>query len=121
VGKRGQCVRLTTLPPPCTVVKKSRNLKFLENSGMLYLYFTFTFTFTPIELKCEKFLNRECKEIMCVNQYNHTTNSLFYFLYSEFSLGSRDKFSGKSLHWKLRHNQMIYCYASKVYLITDQL
>ena len=34
-GKGGWCVRLTTLPPSCTVVMKSGNLKFLEHSGPL--------------------------------------------------------------------------------------
>ena len=34
-GKGGRCVRLTTLPPSCTVVTKSGNLKFLERSGPL--------------------------------------------------------------------------------------
>ena len=33
-GKGGRCVRLTTLPPSC-VVMKSGNLKFLEPSGPL--------------------------------------------------------------------------------------
>jgi hypothetical protein len=31
--KRVRCVRLTTLPPPCTIVMKSGNLNFLEHSG----------------------------------------------------------------------------------------
>jgi hypothetical protein len=35
VGKCGQHVRLTTLPPSCAVVKKSGNLNFLEPSGSL--------------------------------------------------------------------------------------
>ena len=35
MGKSGRCVRLTTLPPPCAVVTKSGNLKFLEPSGPL--------------------------------------------------------------------------------------
>ena len=34
-GKCGRCVRLTTLPPSCTVVMKSGNLHFLEPSGPL--------------------------------------------------------------------------------------
>ena len=34
-GKCGRCVRLTTLPPPCAVVMKSGNLKFMEPSGPL--------------------------------------------------------------------------------------
>ena len=34
-GKGGRCVRLTTLPPSCAVVKKSWNLNFLEPSGPL--------------------------------------------------------------------------------------
>jgi len=34
-GKGGQCVRLTTLPPSCAVVRKSGNLNFLEPSGPL--------------------------------------------------------------------------------------
>ena len=33
VGKGGRCVRLTTLPPSCTVVTKSGSLNFLEHSG----------------------------------------------------------------------------------------
>jgi hypothetical protein len=32
-GESGRCVRLTTLPPSCAVVKKSGNLNFLEPSG----------------------------------------------------------------------------------------
>jgi len=32
-GKGGRCVRLTTLPPSCAAVTKSRNLNFLEPSG----------------------------------------------------------------------------------------
>ena len=36
-GKDGRCVRLTTLPPSCAVVMKSRNLNFLEPSGPLLL------------------------------------------------------------------------------------
>jgi len=32
-GKGGRCVRLTTLPPSCAVVTKSRSLNFLEPSG----------------------------------------------------------------------------------------
>jgi len=32
-GKGSRCVRLTTLPPSCTVVTKSGNLNFLEPSG----------------------------------------------------------------------------------------
>jgi hypothetical protein len=32
-GKVGRCVRLTTLPPSCTIVMKSGNLNFLEPSG----------------------------------------------------------------------------------------
>jgi len=32
-GKEGWCARLTTLPPSCTVVTKSGNLKFLETFG----------------------------------------------------------------------------------------
>jgi hypothetical protein len=32
-GKCGQCVKLTTLPPSCAVVKKSGNLNFPEPSG----------------------------------------------------------------------------------------
>ena len=32
-GKSGRCVRLTTLPPSCTVVTKSVSLNFLEPSG----------------------------------------------------------------------------------------
>jgi hypothetical protein len=35
VGKCGRCVRLTTLPPSCAVVKKSGNRNFLEPSGPL--------------------------------------------------------------------------------------
>ena len=35
MGKGGQCVRLTTLPPSCGVVMKSGNLNFLEPSGPL--------------------------------------------------------------------------------------
>ena len=31
--KCGRCVRLTSLPPFCAVVTKSRNLNFLEPSG----------------------------------------------------------------------------------------
>ena len=34
-GKGDRCLRLTTLPPPCAVVKKSGNLNFLEPSGPL--------------------------------------------------------------------------------------
>jgi hypothetical protein len=34
-GKGGRCVRLTTLPPYCVVVMKSRNLNFLEPSRPL--------------------------------------------------------------------------------------
>jgi len=34
-GKGGRCVRLTTLPPSCTVVMKSENHNFLEYSGPL--------------------------------------------------------------------------------------
>jgi hypothetical protein len=34
-GKCGRCVRLTTLPPSCAVVKKSGNFNFLEHSGPL--------------------------------------------------------------------------------------
>ena len=34
-GKGGQCVRLTTLPPSCAVIRKSGNLNFLEPSGPL--------------------------------------------------------------------------------------
>ena len=34
-SKRGRCIRLTTLPLPCTVVMKSGNLNFLEPSGPL--------------------------------------------------------------------------------------
>jgi hypothetical protein len=34
-GKCGRCVRLTTLPPSCAVVKKSGNLNLLEPSGPL--------------------------------------------------------------------------------------
>ena len=34
-GKGGPCVRLTTLPPPCTFVMKSGNLNFMEPSGPL--------------------------------------------------------------------------------------
>jgi len=33
--KGGRCVRLTTLPPACTVAMKSGNLNFLEPSGPL--------------------------------------------------------------------------------------
>ena len=33
--KCGRCLRLTTLPPSCTVVMKSGNLNFLEPSGPL--------------------------------------------------------------------------------------
>jgi hypothetical protein len=32
-GKYGRCVRLTTLPPSCAVVKKTGNLNFLEPCG----------------------------------------------------------------------------------------
>jgi hypothetical protein len=32
-AKCGCCVRLTTLPPYCAIVKKSGNLNFLETSG----------------------------------------------------------------------------------------
>ena len=32
-GEGGRCVRLTTLPPYCAVVKKSRSLNFLDLSG----------------------------------------------------------------------------------------
>jgi hypothetical protein len=35
-GKGGRCVRLTTLPPSCTVVMKSGNFNFLEPSGPLH-------------------------------------------------------------------------------------
>ena len=34
-GKGSWCVRLTTLPPSCAFVMKSRNFKFLEQSGPL--------------------------------------------------------------------------------------
>jgi hypothetical protein len=34
-GKCGRCVKLTTLPLSCTIVKKSGNLNFLEPSGPL--------------------------------------------------------------------------------------
>jgi hypothetical protein len=34
-GKCGRCVRVTTLPPYCAVVTKSRNLNFLKSSGPL--------------------------------------------------------------------------------------
>ena len=34
-GKGGRCLRLTTLPPSCAVVMKSRNLNCLEPSGPL--------------------------------------------------------------------------------------
>jgi hypothetical protein len=40
-GKRGRCVRLTTLPPSCAVVMKSGNLNFLEPFGPLPACFTF--------------------------------------------------------------------------------
>ena len=51
--KGGRCLRLTTLPPSCTVVMKSGNLNFLEPSGPLqacngtalsffYLFWDFT-------------------------------------------------------------------------------
>ena len=43
--KSGRCVRLTTLPPSCAVVTKSRTLNFLEPSGhlrpVIYLYALF--------------------------------------------------------------------------------
>ena len=35
MGKGGRCARLTTLPPSCAVVMKSRSLNFLEPSGPL--------------------------------------------------------------------------------------
>ena len=38
MGKGGQCVRLTNLPPSCAVVMKSRNLNFLEPSGSLQAF-----------------------------------------------------------------------------------
>jgi len=34
-GKGGRCVRLTNLPPSCSVVMKSGNLNFLGPSGPL--------------------------------------------------------------------------------------
>jgi len=44
-GKGGRCVRLTTLPPSCVVVMKSRNLNSWNplglsrpEMGLLYLY-----------------------------------------------------------------------------------
>jgi len=58
-GKDGRCVRLTTLPPSCTVVMKSGNLNFLEPSGSLqacngialplHLHF---FTLTFVNFRC---------------------------------------------------------------------
>jgi len=39
-GKGGRCVRLTTLPPSCTVVTKSGNFNFLAPSGALLYVFT---------------------------------------------------------------------------------
>jgi len=45
--KCDRCVRLTTLPPSCTVVMKSENLNFLNPlghsrsvTGLIYLYFS---------------------------------------------------------------------------------
>ena len=35
-GKSGRCVRLTTLPPSCVVVMKSRNFNFVEPPGSLH-------------------------------------------------------------------------------------
>ena len=59
MGKGGQCVRLTTLPPSCGVVMKSGNLNFLEPSGPLqacngtaYLYL-YTHTHTHTERHAE--------------------------------------------------------------------
>ena len=34
-GKGGRCLRLTNLPPSCTVAMKSGNLDFMEPSGPL--------------------------------------------------------------------------------------
>jgi len=56
MGKGGRCIRLTTLPQSCAVIMKSRNLNFLEPSGLLLacngtalplpLPFTFTFMYS---------------------------------------------------------------------------
>jgi hypothetical protein len=60
-GKSGRCVRLTTLPPSC-VVMKSGNLNFLEPSGPLQacngtdLPFTYHNMHGPINIR----LNVDC-------------------------------------------------------------
>ena len=36
MGKGSRCVRLKTLPPSCTVVKKSESLNFQEQSGPVH-------------------------------------------------------------------------------------
>jgi hypothetical protein len=48
-GKCGRCLRLTTLPLPCAVVKKSGNLNFLETSWPLQ---TCNGTALPLPLPC---------------------------------------------------------------------
>jgi len=43
--KGGRCVRLTNLPPSCTVVMKSVHLNFLESYGPLQACNGIAFTF----------------------------------------------------------------------------
>jgi hypothetical protein len=69
-GKGGRCVRLTTLPPSCAVVMKSRNLKFLEPSGPLQAYNGTALLFISV---CTKFA------ILHFSLLSHMCSSVRFF------------------------------------------
>ena len=83
-GKGGRCVRLTTLPPSCTVVMKPGNLNFLEPSGPLQACngtsaFTWVFqTDVCTKTSLRFFSNKTLCTINCViSEQTHTLTVTF--------------------------------------------
>ena len=82
-GKGGRCVRLTTLPPSCAVVKKSGNLNFLEPSEPLQACNVTALPFTFIHSHSEDNIHSGGQEIHfaeleCLLQQRITDVQVYY-------------------------------------------
>jgi hypothetical protein len=79
-GKWGRCVRLTTSPPFCAVVKKSGNLNFLEPSGPLQACNETALTFFYIARELVSVISRTRKSFTASKQTYVTriTQSLYW-------------------------------------------
>ena len=102
-GKGGRCVRLTTLPPSCSVVMKSGNLNFLEPAGPLQACNGTALPFVSwVRVSVSKATGNRCKlicgsrQVSCVFllsslQPRHLSNSVRFVSVVNYMLVPRDK------------------------------